>query len=100
MTLTGDSALVDPGFEEPPANPMLLFQRWLAKADEIKVREPRSMVLATVDCKQRPSCRVLLLKDCDERGVVFSTGEESAKGKDILLNPWAAGSLWWRETVQ
>jgi len=100
MTLTGDPALVDPGFEKPPENPMLLFQRWLETADKMKVCEPRSMLLATVDCDQRPSSRVLLLKNCDERGVVFSTGEESAKGKDLLLNPWAAGSLWWRETLQ
>jgi pyridoxamine 5'-phosphate oxidase len=100
MTLTGNSSLVDPGFDFPPSNPMTLFQRWLSKADKIKVSEPRGMVLATVDYEQRPSSRVLLLKDLDEQGVTFSTGEESSKGQDLLQNPCAAGTLWWRETVQ
>lgn len=81
MTLTGNSSLVDPGFDSPAENPMLFFQRWLLKADEIEVSEPRGIVLAAVDRKQRPSSRVLLLKDVDEKkGVTFSTGEESAKG--------------------
>ena len=100
MTLTGDPSRVDPGFENPPENPMLLLQRWLAKADELAVSEPRSMMIATVDHDHRPSSRVVLLKDCDEGGIIFATSQESAKGKDLLLNPWAAGTLWWRETMQ
>lgn len=100
MTLQGDPSLVHANFDDPPENPMILFQQWLAKAEEIGVREPRSMTIATVDTSHRPSCRILLLKECDEHGVIFSTAGESPKGKDLLLNPWAAGNLWWRETLQ
>ena len=52
MTLTGDSALVDPGFKEPPENPMFLFQRWLAKADEIFQARPREAQAVAVISKQ------------------------------------------------
>lgn len=100
MTLTGDSTLIDSGFHHPPNNPMILFQQWLKKAEEIGVCEPRSMTLATVDEQHRPACRILLLKECDEEGIIFSTSEESAKGNDLSINPWAAGNLWWRETLQ
>lgn len=94
MTLTGDPSLIDPGFRRPPKNPLILLQRWLWNADKIKICEPRAMVLSTVDILQRPSSRVVLLKECDEMGVAFSTSQESAKGRDLEKNAWAAGNLY------
>lgn len=98
MTLTGSPALVD--FDRPPQNPLLLLQEWLKAAESLHVNEPKGMVLATVDAKGRPSSRVLLLKDCDETGLVFTTSGTSAKGQDLEATGVAAGTLWWRETVQ
>lgn len=100
MTLTGSPSIVNPNFDHPPENPLFLLQKWLEIADKIGVSESRGLVLSTVNNYNRPSSRVVLMKDFDERGVIFGTSQESAKGKDLELNPYAAGTLWWRETLQ
>lgn len=100
LTLTGNSSLVDSGFASPPENPLNLFRKWLEQAIKIPVSEPKGLVLSTVDQFHRPRSRVVLMKDCDETGVIFATSQNSAKGKDLEVNQWAAGTVWWRETVQ
>lgn len=100
-TLTGNPDLVgDSGLDTPPNNPLELLHAWFDAAIQLKVCEPYSITLATVDSNGHPSTRVVLLKGFDERGLLFATSEESKKGKDLEENPWAACTLWWRETVQ
>lgn len=97
-SLTGNAALVNPGFDKPPENPLSLLQKWLDTAEKL-VNEPKSLILSTVDTLNRPSSRVLLT-DCDDTGIYFGTSDSSTKAKDLQTNPWAAGTLWWRETIQ
>ncbi len=99
-TLTGDSSLANAGFDNPPANPLHLVQRWLEQADSLKIIEPRALVLSTMREISKPSSRVVLLKTVNDTGVIFASSEVSQKGKDIEANPVAAGTLWWRETMQ
>jgi len=99
-TLTGNPDLVNPGFDCPPDNPLHLLQGWLTTAELLKASEPRGLVLSTVSKNGIPSSRVVLLKTADETGVIFTSSAESQKGKDIYANPIAAGTLWWRETMQ
>ncbi len=99
-TLSGDPTLVKSGFDSPPDNPIILLRQWLEAADSLQVKEPRGLVISTVDAAGRPSSRVIMIKELDDTGIIFSTGSESAKGKDLKLNPWVAGTLWWRETMQ
>lgn len=99
-TLTGDPTLVNPKLDAPNANPMHLLQYWFEEADRVGVCEPRGFVLSTVDSSGRPSSRVLLLKECNNAGVIFTSSGQSQKGKDLEVNPQAAGTLWWRETMQ
>lgn len=99
-TLTGNPDLADPGFECPPDNPLHLMQRWLDKANQLKIREPKGLVLSTISTHGIPSSRVVLLKEINDKGVIFSSTEISQKGKDLQSNPIAAGTLWWRETMQ
>lgn len=99
-TLTGNPHLVDSGFDSPPNNPMHLLQNWLNMSDRLKVVESRGLVLSTVDGRGTPSSRVVLLKSVDDTGVIFSSSAGSQKGKDLEKNPLAAGTLWWRETMQ
>ena len=40
-----------------PAEPLALFQRWLAGALKSSNREPTAMTLATVDTRGRPRAR-------------------------------------------
>ncbi len=99
-TLTGDPRLVKSGFDSRPNDPLVMFKQWLEAADSLQVKEPRGFVLSTVDAVGRPSSRVIVLKELDDAGIIFSTSGESAKGKDLKLNFWASGTVWWRETMQ
>ena len=100
QTLSGDESLELPEFEDPPADPIRLLRDWLAAAGRAGVREPRAMVLATADAAGRPSSRVLLLKEVTEDSLVFTSHTGSRKGRDITQNPYAAATLYWRETLQ
>lgn len=99
MSLTGNP-IDDPAFIHPPKDPLLLLQKWLERADKLGINEPRGFVLSTINHSGMPSSRVVLLKACDEKGVIFATSEESAKGKDLESDPRCAGTLWWREIIQ
>jgi pyridoxamine 5'-phosphate oxidase len=57
------------------------------------VYEPTAASLATM--AGRPSLRMVLLKDADERGFVVYTNFESRKGRELAMNPWAALCFWW-----
>jgi len=87
-------------FEKPPANPLSLMKQWIDKAEKTNIIEPRSLVLSTIEASGLPSSRVVLMTCCNDTGVIFGTSEQSNKGKAIAANPWVAGTLWWRETLQ
>jgi pyridoxamine 5'-phosphate oxidase len=77
--------------------PMQQFEHWLHDALEAELPEPTAMTLATVDPRGRPSTRVVLLKDCDARGLVFYTNYESRKARELAANPQAALQFHWVE---
>jgi pyridoxamine 5'-phosphate oxidase len=77
--------------------PLVLFQQWLDEAIAHDVSEPTAMTLATVGQNGRPSTRVVLLKGCDARGLVWFTNYESRKGEELAINPWAALQFHWVE---
>jgi pyridoxamine 5'-phosphate oxidase len=58
--------------------------------------EPTAFSLATVDEHGRPSVRIVLLKDVDERGFVFYTNYESRKGRELLATHRAALCFHWQ----
>lgn len=98
-TLSGDPTLELPEFEAPPEDPLPLLDRWLRMADERGAREPRALALATADGEGRPSNRIVLLKQIAPT-VVFAFSSASRKGRELEANPRAAGTLYWRETLQ
>jgi pyridoxamine 5'-phosphate oxidase len=77
-------------------DPIALLQAWLEEARAV-VHEPHAMTLATSTAHGRPSARVLLLRDIDERGLVFYTNRTSRKGEELRTNPRAAAVLHWWE---
>ncbi|OIJ89718.1 phenazine biosynthesis FMN-dependent oxidase PhzG [Streptomyces colonosanans] len=99
-TLTGTVRVPFPEFITPPAEPMGLLSTWLQSALAHKVREPRAMALATADAQGRASSRVVTVTEVNYEGIVFITHSDSRKGREIAENPWASGSLYWRETAQ
>ena len=83
--------------EQAPLEPLALFRSWFAdavKTEQLPV-EPNAMTLATVDADGRPHCRVVLLKGLDERGFTFFSNYDSAKGQQLLVNPYAAITFFW-----
>lgn len=98
-TLSGDPGLELAEFDAPPDEPLPLLERRLRSADSRGVREPRALALATADAAGRPSNRIVLLKQASP-SVVFAFSADSRKGRDLAVNPRAAGTLYWRETLQ
>lgn len=78
-----------------PADPLVLFQEWLAAAERAGVNEPNGMALATCDRDGQPHCRIVLLKGLDGRGLTFFTNKQSDKGAQLAANPRAAATFWW-----
>lgn len=77
-------------------DPLPRFQAWLAEARASEPNDPEAMTLATADSRGRPSARMVLLKDADERGFVFYTNLESRKGQELRENPHAALLMHWK----
>lgn len=100
QSLTGDTTLDLPEFDAPPAEPLALLASWLEEAVRREVREPHAAVLATADAEGRPSTRVLLVKEFDARGLVFTSFTGSRKGTELAARPWASLTFYWRETLQ
>ncbi len=83
--------------EEIKKDPIEQFSIWFDEAVHAAVFEPNGMVLATVSPNFHPSTRTLLLKEFDERGFVFFTSFNSRKGDQLLVNPYASATFWWKE---
>lgn len=78
------------------SDPFALFADWFAEAKAAEPNDPNAMALATADATGLPDVRVVLLKQADERGFVFYTNEESAKGGELASTPKAALVLHWK----
>ena len=78
------------------ANPLALFDDWLAEARAAEPNDPNAMALATADAAGQPSCRMVLLKGHGADGFIWYTNGESRKGCDLLANPHAALLFHWK----
>jgi pyridoxamine 5'-phosphate oxidase len=91
----------EPGDFAEAGEPFLLFERWLKDAERHEPNDPNAMALATVDPSGQPNVRMVLLKGLDapgrqDRGFVFYTNYESAKGEELLATPMAALDFYWK----
>src|SRR6185369_10812448 len=76
-------------------DPFRQFQLWFDAAVAADVPEPNAMTLATATKDGRPSARMVLLKQMDDRGFVFFSNYESRKGNELAENPRAALIFFW-----
>ena len=76
-------------------DPLRQFERWFEDARATDLRAPEAMALATATPDGRPSARMVLLKDADERGFAFYTNFERRKGGELAANPQAALLFHW-----
>ncbi|HEX6899094.1 MAG TPA: pyridoxamine 5'-phosphate oxidase [Thermoanaerobaculia bacterium] len=80
---------------ELAADPVDQFRLWLEQVQAVDPLEFTAMTLATADREGKPSARVVLLKEVDERGFVFYTNYESRKAREMAENPRAALVFYW-----
>lgn len=81
---------------QPQADPIGLFQHWLAEAEASEPNDPNAMALATTTAHGMPSVRMVLLKGLDSRGFVFYTNKQSRKGEELAANRHAALLFHWK----
>jgi len=77
-------------------DPFALFAAWMREAEAAEPEDPNAMALATAGSDGLPDVRMVLLKGFDERGFVFYTNVQSAKGEELAQNPQAALVLHWK----
>jgi len=82
-----------------PENPVMLFKNWFEKALNSAVLDANAMVLSTVK-NQKPSSRIVLLKDIEDQKFVFFTNYNSRKGHELAENQNAAILFFWPELEQ
>lgn len=81
--------------------PFGLFERWFADARASEINDPEAMAVASIDAEGMPNVRMVLLKALDgpgrtDRGFVFYTNYESAKGTELLGSAKAALLFHWK----
>ena len=78
-------------------HPMEQFKDWFDSWVATDPFDANLATVATVDVDGWPSSRAVLVKGADERGFVFHTNRNSAKGRSIEANQRAALTFMWRE---
>jgi pyridoxamine 5'-phosphate oxidase len=83
------------------SEPFALFSAWFEEAKAHEPNDPNAMALASVDAAGMPNVRMTLLKGVDQegaaqRGFVFYTNMESAKGCELLASRMAALCFHWK----
>ena len=76
-------------------DPIQQFETWLQQLLETDTPDPTAMVLSTVDDNNRPTQRIVLLKQVDEQGFTFFTNRQSNKGKQLESKPYASLHFPW-----
>src|SRR3954451_21059284 len=72
------------------ADPITMFDRWMAEAYDAIRHDANAMVVATVGPDHAPSARMVLLKGVSDDGFVFFTNTGSRKRAELAGNPRCA----------
>lgn len=76
-------------------DPINFFKSWLTEAEDTGVVLPESMSVSTCTPEGKPSSRMVLLKEVDQKGFVFFTNYGSRKAGELEQNPYAALLFHW-----
>jgi pyridoxamine 5'-phosphate oxidase len=76
-------------------DPFDQFMLWFKDVQASSIREANAMVIATATRGGKPSARIVLLKEVNERGFVFYTNYDSRKGHEINENPQGQILFFW-----
>lgn len=78
-------------------DPVEQFSKWFSEAIAAQVPEANAMTVSTVAAGGRPSSRIMLIKEFDQRGFTFFTNYASRKGQELQENPYASLLFFWIE---
>ena len=81
-------------------DPIVQFEEWFRYACETVPMDPNAFSISTVDSRNRPSSRTVLLKYFDETGFVFFTNFESKKAEHIEANSHVALLFFWSDAAR
>jgi pyridoxamine 5'-phosphate oxidase len=77
-------------------DPIVNFKELYDLAHKSGVPDPTAMSIATVGSSNKPSSRIVLLKDVEAGGFVFYTNYNSTKAQDISYNPNVELLFYWQ----
>ena len=77
-------------------DPLELFKLWMTEAEKKEINDPNALSLSTVNKKNEPSVRMVLLKGISKKGFVFYTNLNSPKSNDLKKNPRAEMCFHWK----
>jgi pyridoxamine-phosphate oxidase len=78
-------------------DPFEQFNAWYNEAVDSGIIYPNAMIISTVNKKNVPSLRTVLMKSFDKYGFTFFTNYGSNKAKDLLDNHNASLLFLWKE---
>jgi pyridoxamine 5'-phosphate oxidase len=91
----GQGLLIENKTLKTTDDPISFFKNWLKEAENSGIILPESMTIATSTPQGRPSSRVVLLKEVDQKGFVFFTNYGSHKAQELEENPFTALLFHW-----
>lgn len=77
--------------------PDLQFEQWMKDAIDAKVNEVPACNLATVDKNNKPSARIIYLREFSNNEFYFYTNYDSRKAAEIANNPNVCLTFFWPE---
>jgi len=76
-------------------DPFKQFSKWMNEAIRYKIYEPTAFTLATVNKRNKVSCRMILLKSIKNNSFIFYTNLKSRKSYELITNKNVAAVFWW-----
>lgn len=83
--------------QQLPADPMSLFEKLYHQAVQQCTIDATAMVISTVSADNRPSSRVVLLKNYSHEGFTFFTNYQSRKSGEIQATGNVALCFYWAQ---
>lgn len=80
-----------------PENPLDLFSEWFCECLDGGIELANAMTLSTADSENKVSSRVVLMKEFDEKGILFFSDYNSRKSIELNNNPSASLLFFWEK---
>ncbi len=81
-------------------DPFAQFSVWFEEILANEKNDPTAMVLSTVDERNHPDSRVVLLKGVENGTFLFYTNYQSIKAKQLDQRPYAALNFYWAQMAR